>query len=137
MLLVLSLNIGIANADDGKKAKALYFAAEQAYAEKKYDDALIGIKGVEALLGKSNALLQGLRVKALFGKGDYAGAKRALDTFFTLDASEQLSREIAPYLIKVEKAIEARRIAREAAAAASIAFSTLIRSGEFCLRRAR
>jgi len=120
LLIALSLNMNFAHANDSKKAKALYFAAEQAYSEKKYDEALIGIKAVESLLGKSNALLQGLRVKTLYGKGDYAGTKRALDKFFTLDASEQLSREIAAYLLKAEKAIEARRIAREAAAAAAM-----------------
>ena len=108
LLMSFSLNAAIAQADDGKKAKALYFAAEDAYAAKKYDEALIGIEVVESLLGKSNALLQGLRVKALYGKGDLAGTKKALDAFFQMEASDALSREIAPYLLNVKKKIEER-----------------------------
>ena len=76
---------------------------EEAYNNKQYSDALTGINKAEDLLGKSNAVLQGLKVKALYDSGEYAAAKQALDQFYTYKASKNLEKEIAPYLLKVEQ----------------------------------
>ncbi|MCG8378051.1 MAG: ankyrin repeat domain-containing protein, partial [Proteobacteria bacterium] len=91
-------------ADNNKKAKAYYFAAEEAYNNKQYESALNGIKKTEELLGKSNAVLEGLRVKVLFELKDYQAAKQALDKFYTYKASPELEKDIAPYLLKIDEA---------------------------------
>ncbi len=101
-LLALACSHLAAETNANKKAQAYYFAAEEAYGNKQYSDALTGLGKAEDLLGKSNAVLEGLKVKTLYDMSDYAAAKQALDKFYTYKASKNLEKEIAPYLLKVE-----------------------------------
>ncbi|MCG8379750.1 MAG: hypothetical protein MI865_09790, partial [Proteobacteria bacterium] len=91
-------------ADNNKKAKAYYFAAEEAYNNKQYESALNGIKKTEELLGKSNAVLEALKVKILFEQKQFEAAKQTLDKFYTYKASPELEKDIAPYLLKIDEA---------------------------------
>ncbi|MCG8378053.1 MAG: ankyrin repeat domain-containing protein [Proteobacteria bacterium] len=111
LVILLALFVGghaLANAN--KKAQAYYLAAEDAYSNQQYDSALNGIDKAEALLGKSNAVLEGLRVKVLFELKDYKNAKQALDKFYTYKASAELEKDIAPYLLQVDEALKKNRL---------------------------
>ncbi len=102
VLLTLSNFSLTAETNSNKKAQAYYFAAEEAYGNKQYDDALTCLDKAEDLLGKSNAVLEGLKVKTLYDKGDYVDAKQALNNFYTFKSSKKLEKEIASYLLKLE-----------------------------------
>ena len=85
------------------KARAYYFAAEEAYAQQKFDDALTAITEAESLLNKSNARISSLRVKILFEIKDYVAAKKELQHFYTFQAQDDLVREMSSFQLKLDK----------------------------------
>jgi len=95
------------------QAKAYFFAAQEAFDNGQYDDALTAIDKVESLLGKSNALLSALKVKTYFEQEQYIEAKAEIDVFFGFNAKEALAREVSSYLIKIDNGIEEQKRRRE------------------------
>ena len=116
LILGLSLGSGLAQSSTDKKARALYFAAEQAYSDGKYHEAWDSIKVIKKLLGETNPLLEALKIKVLYGLGEqdskgahryFRAAKSNLDSFFEMEVSKELSVEMAGYVVKVEKKLAA------------------------------
>ena len=91
------------------QAKAYYMAAEEAFLNKQYNDALTAIEKVESLLGKSNARLSALKVKTHFEQEKFIEAKAEIDVFFGFKAKDVLAREISLYLMKVDNGIEKQK----------------------------
>lgn len=94
-----------AQTSKNNQAKAYYFAAEESYKNKKYNDALVALEKVESLLGNSNAVLSALKVKVYYEQKEFIKAKNEIGVFFSFKASEALTREISSYLIDVDKGI--------------------------------
>ncbi|GAA6170692.1 hypothetical protein NBRC116592_03620 [Colwellia sp. KU-HH00111] len=97
------------------QAKAYYMAAEEAFNNKQYDDALKAVDKVESLLGKSNALLSALKVKTYFEQEKFIEAKAEIDVFFGFNAKVELAREVSSYLIKIDKGIEEQKRSEQVA----------------------
>lgn len=91
------------------QAKAYFFAAQEAFDNKQYDEALNKVLKVETLLGKSNALLSSLKVKVYFEQNRFKEAEAEIDIFFGFKSKASLARDISSYLIKVEKIIEEQK----------------------------
>ncbi|MFL0803054.1 MAG: hypothetical protein K6L81_05010 [Agarilytica sp.] len=124
ILVVCILNVAMsfsaaAQTQNDQMARAYYFEAQRAVAAGTYGDALSAINKAESLLGSSNASTTALKVKIYFGQGKYQAAKQALNTFYTLKSGENLAREMAVFLTKVDKKIieEKSRIESERRAA--------------------
>ena len=100
-----------------ERAKAYYFQAEEAFTEKEYDKAINYCDQVVEILGSSNALVETLYVKSYYAQNKIAKAKEALNSFsnFRLDDAS-LSREIAPYIVKIEEAEKEEKKRQEIAA---------------------
>ncbi|PKH04553.1 hypothetical protein CXF72_00270, partial [Psychromonas sp. MB-3u-54] len=119
-LLVLSLSFSAsAQSQNDQMARAYYFEAENAVAKGELSNALTAITKAEELLGASNASTTAMKVKIYFGQGKYQTAKRELSTFYNFKAGNNLAREMAPYLTKIDKKIteEKARIVAEKQAA--------------------
>lgn len=86
------------------RAKAYYIQAELDYDDGDYTDAINNLNKVEEILGSTNARVLGLKVKAYYGKGDYANAQKSLDQFsqYSSKASDALVKEVFAYIPKVE-----------------------------------
>lgn len=91
------------------RAKAYYFEAVNSFEQRNYQKTLDYCKEVEEILGNSNARVEVLRVKSHFELGNIDQAKQALDRFSTYDAEDVLSREIAPYIVKIEDSENERK----------------------------
>lgn len=84
------------------KAKAYYFSAVEQYDNRNYSKAIEYCQQVEDLLGSTNARVEALRLKSYFDKGNTKLAKESLDVFLTLEADDDLLKEISPYIVKIE-----------------------------------
>jgi formylglycine-generating enzyme required for sulfatase activity len=104
VLAVLAIPPGTARSQD-EKARAYFYAAESAYAAKRYAEALTSVEKTEKLLGQKNALTASLRIKIFYSTGQHQKAKAELDSFFKLKPSDELSREISEYVIKIDRAL--------------------------------
>lgn len=71
-----------AQTSKNNQAKAYYFAAEESYKNKKYNDALVALEKVESLLGNSNAVLSALKVKVYYEQKEFIKAKNEIGVFF-------------------------------------------------------
>lgn len=91
------------------RAKAYYFEAVNSFEQRNYQKTLDYCKEVEEILGNSNARVEVLRVKSHFELGNIDQAKQALDRFSSYEAEEALSREIAPYIVKIEDSENERK----------------------------
>ena len=91
------------------QAKAYFFAAQEAFSNKQYDDALKAVDKVESLLGKSNALLSALKVKTYYQQRNFIKAKSEIEVFFGFKANDALAREVSSYLIKIDNGIEEQK----------------------------
>lgn len=92
-----------ANAQSNQeKAKAYYFSAVEQYDNRNYSKAIEYCQQVEDLLGSTNARVEALRLKSYFDKGNTKLAKESLDVFLTLEADDDLLKEISPYIVKIE-----------------------------------
>ena len=112
-------SVSVAQPSSSDRARAYYFAAEEAYADKKYDSALSALDKARDLLGGSNARLSALRVKILFDLERYEDAKAALDVFYGFKPADGLARTMASYLLQIDEKIaeEEARVERERLAA--------------------
>lgn len=91
------------------QAKAYYFVAQDAQENGQYQDALDALGKAVKLRGKTDARFTALEVKILIGLGNYSDAKTAIDRFYGYKSSNDLQREMAPLLLKIDKNIEAER----------------------------
>src|SRR5690554_2466647 len=98
-----------------ERAKAYYFQAEEAFTKKEYDKAINYCDQVVEILGSSNALVEVLYVKSYYAQNKIAKAKEALHSFSNFSPDASLSKEIAPYIVKIEEA-EKEQLRREALA---------------------
>lgn len=109
--LMLTLGFGLsalAQSQNDQMARTYYFEAERAVSMEAYDDALAAITKAEQLLGEAKAATTAMKVKIYYGQGHYQKAKGALDTFYTFSAGDNLAREMAPYLTRIDNKIEER-----------------------------
>lgn len=114
LVLIITLSpFAVSQTANDNKAKVLYFSALSAYDAKEYDEVLTYLNDIEDMLGSSNARISSLKVKALYGKKDLNAAKAELDVFFGFNSSDQIGKEMADYLRKINQ--EEKAIAKEAA----------------------
>ena len=98
------------------RAKAYYFEAMNAYNSKDYTKTLEYCQQVQDILGSSNARVEALRVKSYYETKNITKAKEALNNFSKYGADENLSMEIAPYIVKIEEAESIEKRNQELAA---------------------
>jgi TPR repeat protein len=103
---ILALLISISSVQAQSKndqARNYLYAAELAYEEQNYADALDALNQVENIMGKSGAKLAALRVKIYADQQQWTKAKKALNTFYSFNPSEKFSRKMSPYLLKIDE----------------------------------
>lgn len=92
LLLLFTLAISLiqsvnAQNTDQEKARTAFLEAEKQYQSGNYADCLTTLQTVKQLLGRTNARVQYLMVKALVGQQDWAKAQPELDRYLTLNDS--------------------------------------------------
>ncbi|MGB0917858.1 MAG: FISUMP domain-containing protein [Flavobacteriales bacterium] len=111
--IILLAHLG-ANAQDAKQqAKAYYFQAETMLNAENYAKAVELLEESKQLLGNSNASIESLLVKTHFQNNDYPKAKKALDAFYTYNPSDQLQKQIAPFLVQVNDKLKEKEEAEQ------------------------
>ncbi len=112
LLLFCSASLFSQSTDD--RAKAYYTEASNAYKNGKYSSAIEFLDKTEEILGKTNARILNLKVKASYANGDYERAKKNLDLFskHSSNATQELKDETYAYIVKVEMAIQKEEAAR-------------------------
>lgn len=110
-----------AQVSDQERAQAYYFEAEAALADGRLKDAnQLRIKAWK-ILGGGNPKLEFLAARIYYSAGAYDDAQAAVERFYSHDPGPNLRREIAPYVVKIEAAIEKARLEEVAAAEAKAA----------------
>lgn len=104
--LIMLSHLSFAQSSKNNQMKAYFYAAQGAYENQQYDDALTAIDKVESLLGNTNAQLSALKVKTYFKKNQFIKAKAEMDVFFGFTTTEVLTREVSSYLIQIDKGIK-------------------------------
>ena len=103
MLIVSIVTNAQTNQD---KAKAYFKQAKTQFSSNNYKDCINTLDKVEGFLGKSNAVVANLKVKAYYKLKEYREAKTQLNKFFKYKASENLKNEMLDYIIKIDTKIE-------------------------------
>jgi hypothetical protein len=120
MLMLLSLTLiftsfmSVAQSKNDQ-AKTYFYAAEVAYEEQNYSDALVALTQVESIMGKSGAKLAALRIKIYADQQQWTKAKKALNAFYSFSPKANFARKMSPYLIKVDNGLKEKekQIARQ------------------------
>jgi len=111
--LIMLSHLSFAQSSKNNQMKAYFYAAQGAYENQQYDDALTAIDKVESLLGNTNAQLSALKVKTYFKKNQFIKAKAEMDVFFGFTTTEVLAREVSSYLIQIDKGIKEEKVQLE------------------------
>lgn len=131
--LLVGLSPAHAQMTDQQRAQAYYFEAEASLADGKLKDADdLRAKAKEAL-GGDNAKLLFLEARIHFQNGTYEAANRAMQRFYEYNPGPNLSRDMSPYVVKIETKLEE---ARSAAAAAAVAEAEKRRAEELLAAQA-
>ncbi|UTW54386.1 PDZ domain-containing protein [Kordiimonas sp. SCSIO 12610] len=115
-ILIISPQHASAQSSD-KQARAFYFVAEDAYENKRYDEAYRALKRAEALRGKTDGRFLGLEIKILYAQKKDQQAQRLIERFYDYEAPQDILRDVAKIQLEIEERIEkkkkaeARRIA--------------------------
>lgn len=106
LLLIGSISNACA---DQVKAKAYYIAAEVAYNNKQYKEALDSLDNAKLLLGSDNARILALKVKIHYAQYDYFLANALLEKFYKNKSSTSLQQEMSQYFVNIEKINQSKK----------------------------
>lgn len=95
-------NLALAQTPSERTAQAFFFEAEKAMTNEDYETALSHAEKAKETLGSNNALLESIRVRALYEMGQFEPAGNALIEFYELDPSKELNRSLAPIIVKLQ-----------------------------------
>lgn len=110
VLLVVLCSAQILKAQSATdRAKAYYFEAATAFEKSDYNKVINYCQQVEDILGNSNARVEALRIKSYYELGETAKAQQALKSFYTYPTDENLTQEVAGYIVKIEEKAEHER----------------------------
>jgi hypothetical protein len=104
LLLVLSFCLGISAQTNKELAKEKYLAAQEAYQNKKYLDAVNLLIEVKDLLGKANLRVQPLFIKSCFAIKHWEFAKKGILDYYDLNPDKTLV-EYAE-IVEMEKEVD-------------------------------
>ncbi len=115
LILFLIVSITLFSQSTGERAKAYYTEASNAYKNGKYSSAIEYLDKTEEILGKTNARILSLKVKAYYNDEDYQKAKENLDLFsnYSSKATQELKDETYAYIVKVEEEMKAEEARKE------------------------
>ena len=93
--------------NSNKPAFTYYQLAKDEYGKKKYDEAIVHLDSAKKELGKTNDMLQELRIKCYFENREFASAKKEIDTYYTMkpDTSSDFYTKAESYNKNIEKSI--------------------------------
>ena len=97
---------GVYAQSSSETARNYLYAAETAYEDKDYSEALSALTKVEKLMGRSGARLAALRVKIYSDQAQWSKAKKALNQFYSFSPKEAYAKKLSPYVIKIDDALE-------------------------------
>jgi|SRR5690554_8107673 len=116
LLLLMFILLAHQMHSQDQQAKAYFFTAVDQYKSGNYHQALSYCQKAEEIIGKTNARIEAVRVKSYYASDDIIKAKASLETFLTLKTDEQLLKDIAPYIAKIEEAEKEEKRRQELAA---------------------
>lgn len=116
-----------------RTAQAFFFEAEKAMANENYETALKLVGKAQQTLGSNNALLESIRVRALYETGQFESAGAARNTFYELNPSEELSRSLAPIIVKLQDELDAIESRQAKIQEKTKAVSDAIKKAGLCL----
>jgi hypothetical protein len=85
------------------KAKSLYFMAEYSYNNKNYDEALSFLEQSVTAGGGTIDVIEALRIKIYHDQKKWIKAKETLDLLYKLKPDNETLRDLAPFIINIEK----------------------------------
>jgi photosystem II stability/assembly factor-like uncharacterized protein len=93
--------------NSNKDAFAAYQLAKGEYSKKDYDKAIVHLDSAKKDLGKSNDIIQELRIKCYFENREFASAKKEIDTYYTMnpDTSSDFYTKAENFNKNIEKSI--------------------------------
>ncbi|OMP29942.1 CDC27 family protein [Mangrovimonas sp. DI 80] len=77
--------------------KELFYTATEHYQNKRYNDAIKTVATIESNLGRSNAVLEYLKVKCYFELKEFDMAEKSLQAFFEYKAADYMVDEMLKY----------------------------------------
>lgn len=109
LLVVLCSAQALKAQSTADRAKAYYFEAATAFEKSDYNKVINYCQQVEDILGGSNARVEALRIKSYYELGETTKAQQALKSFYTYSTDENLTQEVAGYIVKIEEKAEYER----------------------------
>ncbi len=105
ILTILVAFVSVSNiiGQNTDKAKSLYFMAEYSYNNKNYDEALSFLEQSITAGGGTIDVIEALRIKIYHDQKKWIKAKETLDLLYKLKPDNETLRDLAPFIINIEK----------------------------------
>ena len=102
-IFIIFLSVSQVMGQNASEARSKYLIAEHSYNSKNYDEALMFLEQSVAAGGGTRDVIEALRLKIYHDQKKWIKAKETLDLLYKLNPDNETLRDLAPFIINVEK----------------------------------